>query len=424
MKPRISILHYTALPVIGGVENVTAEHTRLLTSAGYQVEILAGRGGDSPALAGATIVSIPEIDSEYPENQEIASALDRGEVLPQFQALQARIERMLLRHLTGSDILVVHNALTTHFNMPLTAALYHMLDAGSLPPCIAWVHDISRYVNPQSGFEQRHGFPWDLLRMYRPEIKYAAVSSRRRDMLAATFACPPDRIAIVPNGVDPDTLLSLTEWSRHLIKEFRLLEADLILLMPVRVTRAKNVEFALATVAALKQAGQNVRLIISGPPDPHSQDSQDYFQNLLAQRHGLGLDNEAIFLYEGFPGFPGPLVVGLARVAELYRLADVILMPSWREGFGLPVIEAGLTRQAVFSTRVPAVDTVGADAVNVIADGESPEHVAARMIEWAKADSAQRLRQRVRQRFTWQAIFERDIQPILAGCLRRAKEQA
>ncbi len=422
-KSRIAVLHYSALPVIGGVEYVIAEHTRLLLRAGYSVTILTGRGGHSSALAGATIVSIPEIDSEYPANQEIAQALARGEVPVRFQALQAHIEDLLAPHLAASDILIAHNVFTTHFNMPLTAALYHLLDAGSLPPRIAWVHDISRYVNPRSGFQQHYGFPWDLLRTYRPEIRYVAVSSRRRDMLAATFGCSVDRIAVIPNGVDPDMLLSLSDWCKQLIQDFRILEADMILLMPIRITRAKNIEFAMETCAALKRAGKSVRLIISGPPDPHSQDSREYFQSLLTRRNTLGLENEVVFVYEGLTGFPGPLVVGLSGIAELYRLADIILMPSLREGFGLAVVEAGLAGRAVFSTLVPAVDEVGTDAVNVIAERESPEHVAARMIEWATRDSVQRLRQRVRQQFTWQAIFERAIQPMLDGCLRPVKEQ-
>ncbi len=423
MKPHVSILHYTALPVIGGVENVIADHTHLLLTAGYSVTILTGRGGDSPALAGANVVVIPEIDSEYPENRKIALALDKGQVLPQFQALQTRIEQLLAPHLRTPSIFVVHNVLNTHFSMPLTAALYHLLDAGARPPLVAWVHDISRYVNPRSGFEQRYGFPWDLMRTYRPEIRYEAVSSRRREMLAETFGRPSEQIGMIPNGVAPETLLSLTGFGKSVIHDFRLYDADLVLLMPVRVTRAKNIEFALAATAALKQAGQKVRLIVTGPPDPHSQESQDYYEQLLAHRGALGLEQEAIFLYEGVSGYPGPLIVDLSRVAELYRLADIVFMPSLREGFGLPVLEAGLTRLAVFTTEIPAVDEVGADAVNVIAKGESPEAVAERMIQWAKGDAPQRLRRRVRQQYTWQAIFKRDIEPLLVDRAKSLKEQ-
>jgi hypothetical protein len=58
-KPRITILHYTALPIIGGVENVIAEHTHLLLDAGYPVTLVAGRGGDDDALKGARVIILP-----------------------------------------------------------------------------------------------------------------------------------------------------------------------------------------------------------------------------------------------------------------------------------------------------------------------------------------------------------------------------
>ncbi len=423
MKPHVAILHYSALPVIGGVENVIVDHARLLLRAGYPVTILTGRGGNSPALAGANVVMIPEIDSEYPENQEISRALDQGVIPPQFQELQTRIERLLTAALPGQDILIVHNVLNVHYNMPLTAALYSLLEAGALPSTIAWVHDICRYVNPHSGFEQRYGFPWDLLRTYHSEIRYEAVSTRRQRTLADTLTCPPERIGVIPNGVAPETLLALSDLGKSVAQDFRLYDADLILLMPIRVTRAKNIEFALAVTVALKRAGQKVRLIVTGPPDPHSQDSQEYYRQLLAQRRALGVEQEAVFLYEGVSGHPTPLTIDLTGVAELYRIADIVFMPSLREGFGLPVLEAGLTGRAVFTTEIPAVDEVGADGVYLIAAGESADHVAARMVEWAERDVEQRLRRRVRQQFTWQAIFERDIEPLLADCAQGVKEQ-
>ncbi len=423
MKPNVSILHYSALPVIGGVENVIADHSRLLLRAGYPVTILTGRGGTSPAQAGANVIVIPEIASEYPENQEISRALDQGSILPQFRELQTRIELSLTAALPEQGILIVHNALNAHYNMPLTAALYGLLEVGGLPLTVAWVHDICRYVNPHSGFEQRYGTPWDLLRTYHPEIRYEAVSVRRQRMLADTLACPPERIGVIPNGVAPETLLGLSDLGESVVKDFRLYEADLILLMPVRVTRAKNIEFALTVTAALKQAGQKVRLVVTGPPDPHSQDSQEYYQQLLAQRRALAVEQEAAFMYEGVSGHPMPLVIESGGVAELYRLADVVLMPSLREGFGLPVLEAGLTRAAIFTTEIPAVDEVGADGVHLIADGESAEQLAARIVEWAERDMGQRLRRRVRQQYTWQAIFERDIEPLMAECALGVKEQ-
>ncbi|MBI3739501.1 MAG: glycosyl transferase family 1, partial [Chloroflexi bacterium] len=41
---KITLLHYAALPIIGGVESVMGHHARLMTDAGHQVRVIAGRG--------------------------------------------------------------------------------------------------------------------------------------------------------------------------------------------------------------------------------------------------------------------------------------------------------------------------------------------------------------------------------------------
>ena len=421
MKPHLSILHYTALPIIGGVESVIADHTRLFIQAGYSVTIITGRGGDSAAHAGANVVLIPELDSEHPENLKVAQDLEEGILRPEFRNLQARIEKKLIAPLAGSDVLLVHNVLNFHFNLPLTAALYRLLDQHRTPRMVAWCHDISRYLTPSSGEEPRFGFPWDLLRTYRSEIRYVAVSSRRQRLLAETLAISEERIQMIPNGVAPALLLGLGEFAQQVVKEFDLLSADLILLMPVRITHAKNIEFALEVTAALKAEQIAPKLIITGPPDPHARDSQAYFDELIALRRKLQLQREVVFLYQGTSDLPGPLTIEPATVAELYRVADVVLLPSHREGFGLPVLEGGLVRNAVFASKVPAVDEVGADLVHAIAPDETPQHVAARMREWADRDMSQRLQRRVRQNYTWQAIFERQIVPLIAASANTAE---
>jgi glycosyltransferase involved in cell wall biosynthesis len=65
--------------------------------------------------------------------------------------------------------------------------------------------------------------------------------------------------------------------------------------MPVRVTRAKNIEFALEVVAVLKREGLKVKLVLTGPPDPHDERSMEYFHALQKLRDDLGLHSEMRF---------------------------------------------------------------------------------------------------------------------------------
>ncbi|MBI5030817.1 MAG: glycosyltransferase family 4 protein [Chloroflexi bacterium] len=409
-KPRVTLLHYTALPIIGGVENVIADHARLFLTAGYPVTIVTGRGGDDPQLKSTNVVVVPEIDSQYSDNLKIARVLlEEGKVLPEFASVQSRIQQQLIPVLHETDVFIAHNVLNYHFNLPLVVALHDLIDQQIAPRMIAWCHDISRYVNPSSGFEQRSGFPWDWLRIYRREVRYVAVSPRRQRMLAETLQCAPENIRVIPNGVAAEMLWGLDDLGRRIINDFELLDADLILLMPIRVTRAKNIEFGLRVTAALKSIGLEPRLLVTGPPDPHVPDTIQYFQELLDLRHELGLDGKMYFLHE--KGF----TLDISQVAGLYRICDVVLMPSHREGFGLPILEGGLMGKPVFASNVPVVEQVPANSVYLIAANESPDHVATRMYEWMRRTPEHRLRLSARKDFAWSRIFAREIEPLVTG---------
>ncbi len=168
------------------------------------------------------------------------------------------------------------------------------------------------------------------------------MSAERQKDLAGLFGCPPQKIRVVYNGIDPDVILSLSPEGKRLVETFQLLESDLNLLMPVRVTQAKNIEFAIQVAAALKSRVGRVRLVITGPPDPHDPGSMAYFHSLQSLREEMGVGEEVRFVAETGQEPDRPHTIGQEVVAQLYRASDAVFIPSHREGFGMPVLEAGL----------------------------------------------------------------------------------
>jgi mannosylglucosylglycerate synthase len=412
-KPKTAILHYTAPPVIGGVEAVLHEHARVFVEAGYPVAVVAGWGTRDALPPGAEFVRIPEMDSRYQEIVKASEALERGEMSDGFDSLVDRLLESLTARLAHFDNVIVHNVFTKHFNLPLTAALHRLLDERTTRHYIAWCHDFT-WTSPNSRSKVHPGYPWDLLRTHRPDTVYVVVSEQRRRALAALFGCPPEEIRVVYNGVDPKTLLGFSEEGSSLIERLGLLQSDLILLMPVRVTQAKNIEYALRVVAALKARGCCPRLVLTGPPDPHDVQSMTYFRSLQALRRELGVEAEMRFVFES--DSEQPLTIDERMVGDLYRVSDVMFMPSHREGFGMPVLEAGLAGvPVVCSDDVPAAREIGGGDVIRFDVEESPAHLAERILAWAAGNSVYQLRRRVRQTYTWQEIFRRDIRPLLAG---------
>ncbi|MEZ4769318.1 MAG: glycosyltransferase family 4 protein [Caldilineales bacterium] len=410
--PRTAILHYSAPPVVGGVEAVMLAHARTFTEAGLPVTVIAGRGDQAALPAGVALAALPEIDSRHPQIMAASAQLADGQIPASFDELPGRLAAALRPLLEPVDALIVHNVFTKQFNLPLTAALDRLLDDGTIRRCIAWCHDFA-WTSPRSRADVHPGYPWDLLRTMRDDVTYVVVSRERQATLAGLYGCAEDEIHVVYNGVDPQELLGLAPAGADLIARIGLLEADLVLLMPVRVTVAKNIELALEVVAALKHHVDRPLLVLTGPPDPHDSESMAYFHSLQDRRAALGVEDEVRFVFESGPDPDTPYLIDAAVVGDLFRVSDVMFMPSHREGFGMPVLEAGLAGVPVVATGVPAAREIGADDVTLFGLDESPRRIAQRIVARVEGDPVCRLRRLIRQQYTWQAIFQRDILPLL-----------
>jgi glycosyltransferase involved in cell wall biosynthesis len=408
----VGILHYSAPPIVGGVEAVIKAHQNEFIRAGYSCTVIAGRGDIIDLSPDGKFIEIPEIDSQHPEIIEISRELDAGRVPENYQTMESRLTGLLEPVLREFDHLIIHNIFTKHFNLPLTGALHRLLDASVIQDGIAWCHDFT-WTSPRSRSMVHPGYPWDLLRTKRDDCAYVVVSEERQHTLAGLFECPPEEIKIVYNGVDPYQILGLSDEGIVLVKKLGLMKSDLNLLMPVRVTQAKNIEFALQVVAELKLMGVKPKLVVTGPPDPHDSKSMHYYQSLRDLREQLGVIDEMSFIFEAGPEDGQPLFIDEQVVGDLFRVSDVMFMPSHREGFGMPVLEAGLVGVPVFSREVPAAQELADEEAIIFHSGDRADKVAAGIVKMLEGSPTARLRQRVRKQYTWQAIFENDIQPLL-----------
>ena len=67
------------------------------------------------------------------------------------------------------------------------------------------------------------------------------------------------------------------------------------------------------------------------------------FKKLQSLRKSLSLERNVLFLAELVPEFLPDEVV-----SDFYKLADALFLPSREEGFGIPVLEAGLSGIPIF----------------------------------------------------------------------------
>jgi len=411
-EDKVAILHYSAPPVVGGVEAVILEHCRVLSNVGYKVSVIAGRGDVSAISPYAEFICLPEMDSQYKSVRYMAKDLENGLVPEEFESVANSIFNKLSQLLVEYDHVIVHNIFTKHFNLPLTVAINKLLTKRLVRNCIAWCHDFT-WTSPASRSKVHPGYPWDLLRIYRQDIKYVVVSKQRQGELARLFNCPIDNIRVIYNGVDPRSLLGLSQEGDRLINRLSLLSADLVIIMPVRLTQAKNIELAIRMVAVLKEKLAKPKLVLTGPPDPHDDQIMTYYENLKSMRRALGVENEVRFVFESGSSSNEHYYIDYRTVGDLFRVSDIMFMPSHREGFGMPILEAGLVGTQVICTPVPAAEELGGVSVIRISTTDPPEAIAAEILEWMTLSSTYRLRKKVRQQYTWESIFANSIKPLL-----------
>ncbi|HEY9288742.1 MAG TPA: glycosyltransferase family 4 protein, partial [Candidatus Dormibacteraeota bacterium] len=312
----------------------------------------------------------------------------------------------------GLDVLIVHNALSLHFNLPLTAALWSLAQRPA-PRIIAWMHDLS-WVNPLYRPRMQAGEPWDLLRRSNPRIRPIFVSRQRMDEWRGLTGADVDPSSVIPNGIDPVALLRLGPTARSLATRFGLLETDVVMLAPVRITRRKNLEWGIEAAAAVRKAGKRVQLLITGPPGPHDPHSMEYVDELERLTARLGLDESVRFLFRLQGDRPGEYAVDAEALSDLYMLSDVVVLPSASEGFGLPLAEAAIFRTPVVSTDLPAFKEVAPEAATMVPlSGGSTAFTDA--VLHVLESPAVRSRRYVLDRLSWDSVISNRIEPLLAS---------
>jgi glycosyltransferase involved in cell wall biosynthesis len=193
----------------------------------------------------------------------------------------------------------------------------------------------------------------------RKAARVTCVSLATRDELLARELVAPERLVVIPNGVHPscspeaDSLADAE--ATRLLGDAR---ADGFEILHVGSTiRRKRVDVLLRVIAALRKEFPGVRLIrVGGQFTPE--------QARLAGQ--LGLDGAVVVLPH------------LERnvLAAVYRRAALLLQPSEREGFGLPIIEALACGTPVVASRLPVLREVGGDAASYCAVGDLTDWTA------------------------------------------------
>ena len=306
---RVLILSWEYPPLIeGGLARHVRKLAENLVRGGIEVHVLTRGHEESPPEEELRGVSIHRVrEPERP--RELAEFVTWVEHM-NADMLAAGVElgdRFDFDVVHGHDwlVAVAGDHLARRFRCPLVVTI-HATEYGRHQ---GWVDK-----HPQSHI---HGVErW----MANRAERVITCSAYMREHVADIYGLDEARIAVIPNGIDPSDLVPVEDLD-ELRARFAAPDERLVLLVG-RLVYEKGFQLALEALPGLIERVGNVRFLVAG--------SGTHEEQLREQASELGLDPHGTFL-----GWIGDDVLH-----SLYRIADLTVVPSIYEPFGLVTLEA------------------------------------------------------------------------------------
>lgn len=227
--------------------------------------------------------------------------------------------------------------------------------------------------------------PWHRAQYRRLDALLANSAATRRTVLASCTAVAPERVGIVYNGLDTE---AFTKFAPFDVRRPLAIPSDALVVGIVgRLTRQKAHAVAFAAFQQVQAALPQAHLLVVGGGEDEAA--------LRAQAQSLGIA----------PHFTGEV----HPVQPYYAACDVIVVPSWFEGFCYVAAEAQLLQRPVVASHassLPEIVVEGATGL-LVPPGDAAAFAAA--ILQLGSDPERRAEMGKRGRAHVQAHFDNQV---------------
>jgi phosphatidyl-myo-inositol dimannoside synthase len=219
--------------------------------------------------------------------------------------------KYVLRNAKNFDVVVIG-----HINLAIAGVLIKLLN----PRC--------RLVVTAHGIEV-----WKKLSLFKKQVLRSAdmilaVSNYTKNQLVLANLVPPSRIRLFPNTIDPYfPIPTQLKKPQYLLDRYSLKKDQPVMLTLSRLLiseRFKGYDIVIASLPGILQQVPDMVYVLSGKYD----EAEKHRIEALIDQHGV----RDHVLLTGF--------IEEAEVADHYMMADVFIMPSRKEGFGIVFLEA------------------------------------------------------------------------------------
>lgn len=320
-KRRILMLSWEFPPkTIGGLARHVYDLSRALVQLGEEVHVLTSSSPGCPSREVVDGVVVHRLNTMGDEGKDFLQWIFylNGAMLNYAHTLFTLEGPFQIIHAHDWLVAYAAEALKKKYSVPLIATIH------------ATEHGRNRGIhNLLQG--KIHGVEW---RLTYEAWRVIGCSKYMFEEIAGVFRLPPDKLEVIPNGVDVSSVRPKT--IEPLLRQKYVDPAEKLIIYIGRLVTEKGVQVLIDSLSAIRQAYPGFKCLIAGRGPMGDE--------LRRQVAYLGLESQVVFL-----GF-----VDDDTRNQLLAVSDVAVFPSLYEPFGIVALEA-------MAARIPVVvsDTGG-----------------------------------------------------------------
>ena len=326
VPPRVLILSWEYPPIVeGGLARHVRKLAEQLVAQGREVHVLTRADRERFRLPGEQFVPHARLRRRYTEERHgviVHRVCEPDFPKDDLDAFISWVDHMNEdMRAAGAELLDEVEPDLVHSHDWLVAGAARKLARDAGVPWLVTVHatEYGRHQGWVDKHPQRHIHAVER-RMVREADHVITCSHYMRRHVADVFGIPAAKVTTIANGIDPSDLQPVADLPR-LRARYAKPDERLILLVG-RLVYEKGFHLALDALPGLIERLGNVRFLIAGSGTAEAE--------LKAQAERLGL-----MAHGSFVGWTGD-----DELHSLYRIADLCLVPSIYEPFGLVALEA------------------------------------------------------------------------------------
>lgn len=302
---------------------------------------MARRGVQSDIFTRRTDPADPEITEIVPGVRVFAVHAGPGRAVH-----KELLPRLVRRFAEGVAPLGPYDVIHSHYWLSGVAGSY-LRDAWDTPHVVSFhtlarVKDVASPGDPPEPLFRKRGED----RVIASADRVIAPTETERGQLIELYGARASNIYVAPPGVDLDRF---TPGDRAAAKRRFGFSDDPLVVFVGRLQAFKGTDIAVAALGHLKRLVPDARLAIVGGDSPRGSRGERVRLRLAARR--LGVSDHLRFM-EPVPH---------TELPELYRAADVVVVPSASESFGLVALEASACGTPVVATAVGGLRSIVRD---------------------------------------------------------------